>query len=168
MPVDPVPFLLLSGPPGVGKTTVAWEIYEQVVGEGRAALVDLDLIGVCGPAPDDDPYNETLKALNLKAMWQNYREAGTLCLIAAVVIESRDGLAAYVDAVSGAVPTLCRLAAKRDELRRRIVARGRERGTTLRSSIAARSNCPRSWKRAIARTSGWIPTIAASRTWPSW
>lgn len=41
-----VPFLVISGPPGAGKTTVAWEIFDQLVAAGsRHALVDLDLLG---------------------------------------------------------------------------------------------------------------------------
>jgi tRNA uridine 5-carbamoylmethylation protein Kti12 len=31
-----VPLLILSGPPGVGKTTVSWEIFDQLIGEGLA------------------------------------------------------------------------------------------------------------------------------------
>ncbi|REF36213.1 ATP-binding protein [Thermasporomyces composti] len=132
MAVDPVPFLLISGPPGVGKTTVGWEIFDQVVDEGhRAALVDPDLIGVCWPAQRTTPTNERLKARNLEAMWRNYRDAGARCLIAAGEIENRDRFAAYVDAIPGAVPTLCRLTARHDELRRRIVTRGRERGEEI-------------------------------------
>lgn len=132
MRVHPVPMLFLSGPPGVGKTTVAWEIFGQLVDSGNSpAFVDLDLLGACWPVPDDDPHNERMKARNLGAMWQNYRAAGARCVLAAGVIESRDGLALYADAVPNAVPVLCRLYAGRQELADRIVRRGRERGADL-------------------------------------
>ncbi|WP_020574360.1 ATP-binding protein [Actinopolymorpha alba] len=129
MRYEPVPFLILSGPPGVGKTTVSWEIFDQVVDRGgRPALVDLDLLGACWPVPADDPHNERLKALNLESVWQNFQRAGARCLVAAGVIENRDGLQMYGNAIPGAVPTLCRLTAADHELRSRIVGRGRERG----------------------------------------
>lgn len=111
-PCEPVPFLVLSGPPAVGKTTVSWEIFDQLVDEGhRPALVDIDLLGASWPVPDDDPYNERLKARNLTSVWQNFQRAGARCLIAAGVIENRDGLAMYGAAIPGAVATLCRLTA---------------------------------------------------------
>jgi DNA polymerase III delta prime subunit len=125
----PVPILVLSGPPAVGKTTVSWEIFDQLVDDGhQPALVDLDLLGACWPVPDDDPYNERLKALNLTSVWQNFQRAGAGCLIAAGVIENRESLAMYGAAIPGAVMALCRLTAGGDELRSRIVCRGRERG----------------------------------------
>lgn len=109
MPDEPVPFLILSGPPGVGKTVVSWEIFDRLVDEGgQPALVDLDLLGACWPRPDDDPYNERVKALNLGVVWQNFRRAGARCLIAAGVIENRDSLRLYVNAIPEAAPILCR------------------------------------------------------------
>jgi hypothetical protein len=125
---EPVPFLILSGPPGVGKTVVAWEIFDQLVAEDhQPALVDLDLLGACWPVPADDPHNERLKARNLGSVWLNFKDSGARCLIAAGVIESREILRLYGDAVPGSVPTLCSLGAGDDELRDRIVRRGRER-----------------------------------------
>ncbi|MGW0228187.1 AAA family ATPase [Actinopolymorpha singaporensis] len=132
MHARPVPMLFLSGPPGVGKTTVAWEMFGRLVDSGHwPAFVDLDLLGACWPVPEDDPYNERMKARNLAAMWQNYRAAGARCVLAAGVIESRDRLALYAGAVPNAVPVLCRLRAGRQELAARIDRRGRERGADL-------------------------------------
>ena len=124
-----VPFLFVSGPPGVGKTTVSWEIFDELVRLGdRPALVDLDLLGASWPVPEDDPFNERLKATNLAAMWRNFHASGVRRLIAAGVIENRAILRGYADAVPGAVPVLCRLTAREDVLRSRILGRGREHG----------------------------------------
>ncbi|MET9018386.1 hypothetical protein ABZV93_00235 [Actinopolymorpha sp. NPDC004070] len=132
MRAQAVPILLLSGPPGVGKTTVAWEIFGQLVDSGdHPALVDLDLLGACWPVPEDDPHNERMKARNLGAVWRNYQAAGARCVLAAGVIESRDHLALYADAVPHAVPVLGRLRAGQQELTARIVRRGREHGADL-------------------------------------
>ena len=129
MAVEPVPMLLLSGPPGVGKTTVSWEIFDQLVADGcRPALVDIDLLGACWPVPDEDPYNDRLKARNLGSIWQNFHAAGARCVVAAGVVEDRAILDLYGSAIVGAVPTLCRLRAGHEELRARILGRGRERG----------------------------------------
>jgi hypothetical protein len=127
-----IPFLLLSGPPGVGKTTVSWEIFDQLVDEGyQAALADLDLLGAAWPAPPDDPYNERLRGANLQAVWQNFHVAGARCLIAAGVVESRADLDRYRKAIPQARTTLCRLHASGPELTARIVHRGRERGEEI-------------------------------------
>jgi DNA polymerase III delta prime subunit len=125
-----VPLLILSGPPGVGKTTVSWEIFDQLIAEGHApALADLDLLGASWPVPADDPYNDRLKALNLRTTWQNFSAAGARCLIAAGVVESRETLTLYSGAIPSARTTLCRLHAGNAELAGRIAGRGRERGS---------------------------------------
>lgn len=127
-----VPLLILSGPPGVGKTTVSWEIFDQVIAEGGApALADLDLLGASWPVPDDDPYNNRLIALNLHTTWRNFHDNGARCLIAAGVVETREMLALYSNAIPSARTTLCRLQAGNAELAARIAGRGRERGSGI-------------------------------------
>ena len=55
--------LVISGPPGVGKTTVAWKVFSRCADGGRApAMADLDVPGAAWPAPYDDPFQHRLKA----------------------------------------------------------------------------------------------------------
>ncbi|WP_416529803.1 hypothetical protein [Streptomyces coelicoflavus] len=49
---EPFPVLWLCGPPGVGKTTVAWELYSRLGRDGiGGAFVDVDQVGICYPEP---------------------------------------------------------------------------------------------------------------------
>lgn len=127
-----VPLLWLCGPPGVGKSTVGWEIFTQVIRAGvKAAYVDLSQVGFCRPAPDDDPDNHRVKALNLGAMWPTFRSAGARCLIISGDVVDRDVIRRYADAVPGTVLVVSRLRAGRDQLTERILLRGRGGGPAI-------------------------------------
>jgi len=66
----PVPVLVITGPVGVGKSTIAaeaaWLLRQADVPH---ALVDLDRIEQCWPVPADDPENERVSHRNLACMW---------------------------------------------------------------------------------------------------
>ena len=72
----PVPVLVITGPVGVGKSTIAaeaaWLLRQADVPH---ALVDLDRIEQCWPVPTDDPGNERVSHRNLACMWANFRQA---------------------------------------------------------------------------------------------
>ena len=58
-----IPVLWICGPPGVGKTVVAWEIYSKLNrSDASPAYVDVDQLGICYPAPRGDPARHSLKA----------------------------------------------------------------------------------------------------------
>jgi adenylylsulfate kinase-like enzyme len=47
-----LPVFWLYGPSGVGKTTTAWALYEQLAREGvRTGYVDIDQLGMCYAPP---------------------------------------------------------------------------------------------------------------------
>ena len=91
--MDPVPVLVISGPPGVGKTTVVWEVLSRATELDEApAMADLDLLDAAWPAPEDDPFQHRLKASNLAAVeGAQPRLNQTTLTTAAAAIPSRVG-----------------------------------------------------------------------------
>jgi adenylylsulfate kinase-like enzyme len=115
-----LPVLWLSGPPGVGKTTVAWELFERLGRRGLAVgHVDIDQLGMC-PEPAGDPGRHRLKARALAAVAANFRDAGAQCLVVPGVTDPGRG----PEPVPNTELTTCRLRADTAELRRRIIGRG--------------------------------------------
>lgn len=118
-----LPVLWLCGPPGVGKTTVAWALYSDLAQAGiETAFVDIDQLGICYPEPAADPGRHRMKARNLDAVVAGFRAAGTRCLIVSGVVDSGQGV--LIDQMPQAAVTVCRLRADRDVLRQRFTDRG--------------------------------------------
>ena len=125
-PID-VPVLVLTGPVGVGKSTVLSEIARLLTQASVPhAVVDLAGIGRAWPAPEDDRWNERLIHRNLACMWANFRDAGAEHLVLARVLEARSLLRHVEAAVPGAAVTVVRLRASLPVLEARI--RHREQG----------------------------------------
>uniref|UniRef100_UPI000AD08546 AAA family ATPase n=1 Tax=Streptomyces sp. SBT349 TaxID=1580539 RepID=UPI000AD08546 len=119
---EPVPVLWLCGPPGVGKTTVAWEIHQRLRADGvEAGFVDIDQVGMCFPEPEGDPGRHRMQAENLGAVVDGFRAAGATCVVVSGVVDAARGV--HADLVPGAALTVCRLRAGREELRRRFLGR---------------------------------------------
>ena len=126
-----LPLLWLYGPSGVGKTRVAWEIFERLGRtDAQVGFVDIDQLGMCYgpptpenwvPEPADDPGRHRLEARALDAVVANFRSAGARGLIVPGVIDPARGVETGL--VPNAAVTTCRLRAEPDELTRRLTAR---------------------------------------------
>ena len=120
----PVPVLVITGPVGAGKSTIAVQaatlLREADVPHG---LVDLDWIEQCWPVPADDPENERVSHRNLACMWANFRQAGADRLILARGLHDRRPLQRLTEAVPGARITVVRLRAPLAVLHERIRSR---------------------------------------------
>lgn len=72
----------LAGPPGVGKTTVAWMLAQADAAAGvPVAFVDIDQLGICYPARVDDAERWLLKEKALRRLAPAYAMAGAARLI---------------------------------------------------------------------------------------
>src|SRR5262245_18986915 len=89
---EPLPVLWLTGTPGVGKTTVGFEVFAGLARDGvRAGFVDIDQLGMDYPEPPHDPGRYRLKAGNLNSVVANFRAAGARGVVVAGVVHPDDG-----------------------------------------------------------------------------
>jgi predicted ABC-type ATPase len=131
---DLLPVLWLCGPPGVGKSTVAWELF---AGSPGAGYVDIDQLGMCYPAIPADPARTVLEARVLGRVIANFRAAGASSLIVSGYIARRGIHTEYLpDADLTPLRMRCDLA----ELRQRLETRGRPGEPTQLALRAAREH----------------------------
>ncbi|MGW0229936.1 hypothetical protein ACWDWO_16605 [Actinopolymorpha singaporensis] len=121
----PGPILWVCGATGVGKSTVAWQLFEHARAGGvPAAFVDLDQLGhVRVEAPGVDTHQ--VRANNLAAVWDTFHAGGARCLVVNGPVDDPASVRTYADAVPAATLTVCRLHAGTEELTRRMLRRGR-------------------------------------------
>jgi len=111
--------VLLTGPPGAGKTVVLTALSDAMVGDRvEHAAVDVDEIAWAYPFPSLEQ-----RCDHLRACCESHRRAGHETLLVAEVIESADHLRDVLDAAGADDLLLVRLEARLATLRRRIVAR---------------------------------------------
>ncbi|MFB8189592.1 hypothetical protein ACFC14_09720 [Microbacterium sp. NPDC055988] len=80
--------LRLAGVPGVGKSAVAWAVAQRLASDGvPTGYLDIDQLGMCYPAPPDDPDRWALKETALVRLAARFRDAGVERLIVSGVAD---------------------------------------------------------------------------------
>jgi predicted kinase len=127
-----IEIVVIAGPAGVGKTTVANELSVQLRGDGvRHAVVDADALDDIFPVPEAQ---WRLTERHLAFVWQSSRELGISRLIlTGVYLHDPEELAWITRATSPDRVTLIRLDASEDTLARRV--REREIGSAYADQL---------------------------------
>ncbi|MGN6246024.1 MAG: hypothetical protein ACTHQ3_20435 [Motilibacteraceae bacterium] len=119
----------LCGTTGVGSSTVAWHVFSLLRESGRtAAMLDLRQLGFVARA---DVAEHEVAAANVASAWGSFAAEGATHLVLAGAAESSEDVRAYREALSATAMTVFRLRASREDLARRIHARGRGDGVRL-------------------------------------
>jgi hypothetical protein len=119
------PFLWLCGPMGVGKSSVGWEMFNQLTNAGiKTGYADADQLGLCYPVPSDDPVNQRVKSRNVGAVLRTYQQAGARCFILSGSVYTAAEVRMYRRYTQGADLTLCMLRADPNIIQERFLLRG--------------------------------------------
>jgi hypothetical protein len=111
--------LVLTGPPGAGKTAVLEALSDSLVLEDvRHAVVETEALTSAHPALDDEQWRAPVAAV-----CGLYRDFGYELLLVAVTVEADEDLRALVHAVGADEHVVVRLEAEPATLRRRIIER---------------------------------------------
>src|SRR6476659_1053333 len=118
--------LLLTGAVGAGKSDASYRVFDRLWRSGMsAARLDLDDLGMCHPAPGEDPDNHRVKAAVMGAAWTVYRDSGARHLVLAGGVLDEAELALYRAQLPAASWTVVRLRLSDDSIRRaRVLSRG--------------------------------------------
>ena len=88
-----VPTLWISGPVGVGKTTVGYEVSTLLERAGvHHTFVELDVLAQTYPSPPGDRFQTRLATAILRDLWRHALAAGSRNLVMARVLETAGGL----------------------------------------------------------------------------
>jgi adenylylsulfate kinase-like enzyme len=125
--IDSIPVVVITGPVGAGKSTVTEAIQEELAACGvTCAAIDQDYLRMVQPTPPGDRFGSQLGYRNLAAIWPNLLEAGVRVAVIADVVEDRaQSLAAYGAAMPGGTITIVRLDVPMPLILERLVPRER-------------------------------------------
>ena len=116
---------MLNGTVGVGKTTTADVIGDRWRDAGLpGAVIDVDRLRWCWPAPPDDPHRSRLGLENLALVAANYVRHGARRLVLADVIEDAAGRSRQAEILELPV-TVIRLIADPESIEARLRERHR-------------------------------------------
>jgi hypothetical protein len=176
MPTGPH-ILLITGPAGVGKSTLSWEIALQLQHAGVPyAAIDTDELDRVFPAPPGDPTKAALTGRNLHLLWSSFAALGhTRLILAGVMVDLDSDLPWITGAIPGATLTVVRLTARDDTLARRVRSReiGSGQNAQLQRTLAQASRIaaqprddvlllatdgktPAELARVVLRDTGWL------------
>ena len=133
--------LLITGPAGVGKSTLNWEVSLQLASAHvRHAAIETDELDRIFPLPSSSemealrPGMTDISDINLAAIWQNYRAMGCNHFILSGVMVSVDEAKKWIArAIPGADFTVVRLFASEETLLSRL--QRREAGSGVEDQI---------------------------------
>ena len=131
MPSEILPIIIVSGPVGVGKTSVGSEIH-NILGKRSVphTFIDFDQLRYTYPRSSDDPWNNVLALENLRSIWCNCEKAGALNLIISYVVEEESFITELRNKISSSATVITfQLSADVETLHSRI--RQRENGSGL-------------------------------------
>jgi hypothetical protein len=161
--------LVITGPCGAGKSSVAFECMELLEAAGvPAAMVDAEL-AYFHPKPHGDPHGYAVAEEGLRSLWRLYARAGLERLLLARVVEDEEQLSIVERAVPSARILVLRLVASREtrraRLRRREIGSGLARHVARSDEIAASDlgepvDAERSVREVAADVlarAGWLP-----------
>ncbi|NTU47010.1 hypothetical protein HGA88_05275 [Candidatus Roizmanbacteria bacterium] len=119
-----IPVLLIIGPVGVGKSTVADAICEILTERNiHHAVIDLDQLRYAYPRPSTDRFHVALGYNNLAVIWKNYEAVGATRIVIPNVLEKKSNIKHIEEAVPGAKVIVVRLGASLETIHDRL--RGR-------------------------------------------
>ncbi|MGE0242213.1 MAG: AAA family ATPase [Parvibaculaceae bacterium] len=180
---DKVEILLLTGPAGVGKSTLGWEIGAQLSAAGEAhAIIESDELDRVYPKPAIDDLNRLkagtldVSSINLAALWSTYRALGHWRLVmSGVMLHLEFDRRWILAAIPAARITVIRLSATEATLRARIAEREKGSGAedqlrrTLRQAqrmaqekadglivVPVDGQSPPELARLVLRQAGWL------------
>lgn len=179
---DAVQILLLTGPAGIGKSTLSWEMGAQLAARDiKHAIVETDELDRVFPRPTPQeleqirPGTTDVSAINLAALWSTYRALGHSRLIMSGVMMHLDFDRRWIAAaIPGARITVVRLMGEDATLMARLARREIGAGVheqekrSLRQSqrmasqktdgiivVCTDGKSPRELARAVLRKVGW-------------
>jgi DNA polymerase III delta prime subunit len=118
-----VEVLLLTGPRGVGLSTVGWELFQLAGRQRPTAFLDLAQLGFLCVDGDLTVRHDRLRAASLAGVVRNFATFGRRLVIAVGAVSDRDALDHYAAALSPTRVAWCRLRADESTLRSRITTR---------------------------------------------
>ena len=124
--------VLICGPTGVGKSTVGFGLFGDLLADGRtAAYLDVQQLGFLADLPDDAPGGHEIVAGCVADLWEQYRAVGAQDLVLTGHVERAADVQRYRDALGATSLVVARLHTSPEALRDRILARTRGGGPML-------------------------------------